>query len=166
MSTTPITHQNHYVPIWYQKGFIVSPGTSLQVLNLDPPRIDLPNGGSKVLRSVHLNRAPANCFVEEDLYTTRFGGVINDEVERYLFGPIDRLGAAAVRAFATGDQVGIHESFQDFFSYLDAQKMRTPKGLDWIKSKYRQLTQVDLMIEMQALRQMHCTMWVEAVREI
>ena len=102
----------------------------------------------------------------KDLYTTRFGGVINDEVERYLFGDIDRLGATAVRAFASGDVIGIHESFQHFFSYLDAQKVRTPKGLDWIKSKYPQLTQLDLMIEMQALRQMHCTMWVESVREI
>jgi hypothetical protein len=101
-----------------------------------------------------------------DLYTTRFGGVINDEVERHLFGEIDRLGAPAVRAFLSGDVVGIHKSFQNFFSYLDAQKVRTPKGLDWIKSKYPQLTQLELMIEMQALRQMHCTMWVECVREI
>lgn len=104
--------------------------------------------------------------MEEDLYTTRFGSVINDEVERYLFGEIDSLGAPAVRAFSSGDVVGIHNSFQNFFSYLDAQKVRTPKGLDWIKSKYPQLTQLELMIEMQALRQMHCTMWVESVREI
>jgi hypothetical protein len=104
--------------------------------------------------------------VEEDLYTTRFGSVINDEIERYLFGEIDSLGATAVRAFASGDAVGIHNSFQNFFSYLDAQKVRTPKGLDWIKSKYPGLTQLELMIEMQALRQMHCTMWVESVREI
>lgn len=166
MSAPQITRQNHYVPIWYQKGFIVDPSKSLQLLDLDPPRITLPDGRSKLLRSVHLNRAPSTCFVEEDLYTTRFGSVINDEVERYLFGAIDRLGATAVRAFASGDVVGIHESFQHFFSYLDAQKVRTPKGLDWIKSKYQQLTQLELMIEMQALRQMHCTMWVESVREI
>jgi hypothetical protein len=165
-SAQQITHQNHYVPIWYQKGFIVDPSKSLQLLDLDPPRIALPDGRSKLLRSFHLNRLPASCFVAEDLYTTRFGGVINDEVERYLFGSIDRLGATAVRALASGDVVGIHESFQNFFSYLDAQKVRTPKGLDWIKSKYKQLTQLGLMIEMQALRQMHCTMWVESVREI
>ncbi|MBA3031669.1 MAG: DUF4238 domain-containing protein [Gammaproteobacteria bacterium] len=165
-SDPQITRQNHYVPIWYQKGFIVAPSKSLQLLDLDPPRIDLPNGHSKQLQNVRLNRVPANCFVAEDLYTTRFGNVINDEVERYLFGTIDRLGAIAVRAFASGDMAGIHESFQQFFSYLDAQKVRTPKGLDWIKSKYPLLTQLDLMIEMQALRQMHCTMWVESVREI
>lgn len=165
MSAPQIAHQNHYVPIWYQKGFIVDPSKSLQVLDLDPPRIELPDGRSKLRRAI-INRAPANCFVEDDLYTTRFGSVISDEVERYLFGAIDRLGATAVRTFATGDLAGIHDSFQHFFSYLDAQKMRTPKGLDWIKSKYQQLTQLGLMIEMQALRQMHCTMWVESVREI
>lgn len=166
MSASQITHQNHYVPIWYQKGFIVAPSKSLQLLDLDPPRIALPDGRSKPLRNIHLNRVPAKCFVAKDLYTTRFGSVINDEVERYLFGTIDRLGAAAVRAFASGDLASIHESFQHFFSYLDAQKVRTPKGLDWINSKYPQLTQLGLMIEMQALRQMHCTMWVESVREI
>ena len=154
------------MPIWYQKGFIGDSSKLLQVLDLNPPRIALPDGSSKLGRDFHLNRAPATCFVAEDLYTTRFGTVINDEVERYLFGPIDRHGAAAVRAFASGDMVGIHESFQLFFSYLDAQKVRTPKGLDWIKGKYQQLTQIGLLVEMQALRQMHCTMWVESVREI
>lgn len=49
---------------------------------------------------------------------------------------------------------------------MDAQKIRTPKGLDWIKIKYPRLSQFQLMLEMQHIRQMHCTMWVEAVREI
>ncbi len=66
-SAPQITHQNHYVPIWYQKSFIVDPSNSLQLLDLDPPRIALPDGRSKLLRSVHLNRAPASCFVAEDL---------------------------------------------------------------------------------------------------
>jgi len=39
-------------------------------------------------------------------------------------------------------------------------------SLDWIRSCYGTLGQVDLMVEMQALRLMHCTMWVEGVREI
>jgi hypothetical protein len=154
------------VPIWYQKGFIVDPSKSLQLLDLDPPRTALSDGRIITGRAVHLNRAPKGCFWAEDLYTTRFGAAINDEVERYLFGAIDNFGAPAVRAFANGDPVAIHESFQRFFSYLDAQKVRTPKGLDWIKSKYPRLTQLDLMIEMQGLRQMHCAMWYESVREI
>ena len=160
-----VTHQNHYVPIWYQKGFIVGTGSSLNYLDLNPPTTILPNGRSISRRSLTY-RAPKSCFWSEDLYTTRFGAIINDEVERFLFGAIDDFGARAVRAFVSGEFDMIHPAFQHFFEYLDAQKLRTPKGLDWIKSKYPRLTQLDLMIEMQALRQMHCTMWYESVREI
>lgn len=71
-----------------------------------------------------------------------------------------------MRAFAGNDPRAIHNLFQHFFEYLDAQKLRTPKGLDWIKSNYPNLTQIGLMMEMQGLRQMHLTMWYEAVREV
>ena len=104
--------------------------------------------------------------MEQDLYTTRFGKTINDGVERFLFGAIDTSGARAVRAFAGNDPQAIHNHFQSFFAYLDAQKLRTPKGLDWIEIGYPRLTQFELMEEMQRLRQMHCAMWIECVREI
>ena len=39
-------------------------------------------------------------------------------------------------------------------------------GLDWIKSNYPLLDPQSLMYEMQSLRQMHITMWVEAVRKV
>lgn len=160
-----VTRHNHYVPIWYQKGFIVGTGASLNYLDLNPPATILPDG--RAIRGRALSyRAPKSCFWSKDLYTTQFGGILNDEIERFLFGTIDDFGARAVRAFASGDLVAIHKLFRHFFEYLDAQKLRTPKGLDWIKSKYPNLTQLDLMIEMQALRQMHCTMWYESVREI
>ena len=98
--------------------------------------------------------------------TTRFGKTINDEVERFLFGAINTSGARAVRAFAGNNPQAIHNHFQSFFAYLDAQKLRTPKGLDWIEIGYPRLTQFELMEEMQRLRQMHCAMWIECVREI
>lgn len=109
---------------------------------------------------------PAQCFYEYDLYTTSFFGFVNDEVERYLFGAIDISGSAAIRAIIDNDIAKLHKLFNKFFEYIDAQKIRTPKGLDWIKTKYSTLTQPELMLEMQHIRQMHCTMWVEAVREI
>ena len=111
-------------------------------------------------------RSPKQCFVEKDLYTTLFGQTPNDEIERFLFGPIDSTGALAVRAFTSNDHQAIHKHFQSFFEYLDAQKLRTPKGLAWIDIRYPNLTHMDLMVEMQHLRSMHCTMWVECVREI
>jgi hypothetical protein len=165
MASASITRQNHYVPIWYQKGFIPGPRQTLIYLDLDPRRHTLADGRVIVERKL-TPRAPKSCFWAEDLYTTRFGDTINDEVERFLFGAIDNEGAQAVRAFAANDLGTMHRIFQRFFEYMNAQKLRTPKGLDWIKSKYPKLDQIELMIEMQHLRQMHCTMWFECVREI
>jgi hypothetical protein len=55
---------------------------------------------------------------------------------------LDNDGAVAVRAVADSDPHAVHESFQDFFSYIDAQKIRTPKGLDWIRGRYGKLDQL------------------------
>lgn len=159
------THRNHYVPQWYQRRFLRDSKTPLYYLDLNPPRTILPSGEEVGPPALQRN-SPRNCFWGQDLYTTVFGNVQNDEIERFLFGAIDTDGANALRAVVGGDLRQIHDLFQRFFEYLDAQKLRTPKGLDWIRSNYPQLGQQDLMLEMQYLRQMHCTMWLEAVREI
>lgn len=91
---------------------------------------------------------------------------MNDKVEKILFNSIDARGAKAVRAFEGEDVSQMNDSFVGVFEYLDAQKLRTPKGLDWIKSRYSSLCQLQLMQEMQVLRLMHCAMWAEGVREI
>lgn len=160
-----ITRNNHYVPKWYQRGFLSRKQHKLHVLNLNPACTTLPNG--KELREPELESlGPKLAFKEFDLYTTRFGQALNDEIERFLFGEIDTRGAAAVRAWIAGDMVQIHHRFRDFFEYLDAQKLRTPKGLDSILRHYNGLPHLELMLQMQALRQMHATMWSECVREI
>jgi hypothetical protein len=137
----------------------------LYYLDLAPQRVILPTGKHVGPPALQRN-SPRLCFWEQDLYTTTFSGTPNDEIERFLFGAIDREGANAVRAILSADFEQIHNYFLGFFAYLDAQKLRTPKGLDWIKSRYSDLNQLNLMLEMQQLRQMHCTMWLEAVREI
>ena len=165
MVQSQLTRRNHYVPVWYQKGFHRGPRHKLHYLDLNPPRTTHPGGRTIVRQDIEL-RSPKRCFRETDLYTTRFGPALIDNVEKLLFGPIDTRGAAAVRAFARGYPRKLHATFQHFFEYLNAQKLRTPKGLDWIKTRYATLTQGALMQEMQHLRYMHCTMWVESVREI
>lgn len=155
---------NHYVPEWYQRRFLTDDRKKLFYLNLDPIT-QLPDGRKIKHREIS-EFAPSQCFCERDLYTTQFGEAINDEIERSLMGALDTNGAKAVAAIAEGDEIAVHEALQPFFEYLDAQKLRTPKGLDWIRSKYAKLSQVDLMMEMQGLRTMHCTMWAEGVREI
>lgn len=137
----------------------------LHVRNLRPSDKALPNG-QRVPEPEIEELGPKLAFYALDLYTTRFGKVLNDDVETFLFGPIDKTGADAVRAWISGNPNQIHRRFQDFFNYMDAQKLRTPKGLDWILKRYHGLPQMELMVQMQALRQMHCTMWSECVREI
>ena len=159
------SRRNHYVPKWYQRGFLPSDGETLHYLDRHPERRELADGRTITGNSLR-SLPPTRCFRQKDLYTTLFGPIVNDEIERFLFGPIDDTGAKAVRAFAAGDAQGIHRHFLAFFEYMDAQKLRTPKGLDWIAARYPDLGQFELMLEMQALRQMHCTMWAECVREI
>ncbi|MEI7087755.1 DUF4238 domain-containing protein [Pectobacterium carotovorum] len=157
------TRDNHYVPQWYQMGFVDERNN--QLCHLTRRKIDLLNGEPKIVYSKKWYTS-AQRFYEIDLYSTLFGTEINDEIEQRLFGPIDDNGSKSVRAYLTDDQSQWHHNFEDLFTYLDAQKLRTPKGLDWIKSKYPELTQMQLMLEMQSLRTMHCTLWAEGVREL
>jgi hypothetical protein len=159
------TRRNHYVPVWYQKDFGNTDPPRIYCLDLGPQEPAAPAGGPHGARRPDQG-SPKRFFWSQDLYTTLLLGTPNDEIERFLFGTIDNDGAVAVRAVASGDPRAVHDSFQNFFSYIDAQKIRTPKGLDWIRARYGKLNQHELMGEMQALRQMHCTMWLEAVREV
>jgi hypothetical protein len=163
--SSQVTRNNHYVPEWYQRGFLEKHQFQLNYLDMAPMNKGLPDGRVITMNNLR-KRGPSGCFQEYDLYSTRFGAVINDEVEKFLFGSIDTRGAKAVRAFVSGDASEMHHAFQDFFEFIDAQKLRTPKGLDWIKARYPALDQAQLMIEMQGLRFMHCRMWTEGVREI
>jgi hypothetical protein len=161
-----ITRQNHYVPEWYQKRFLSSEKSAFYYLNLAPPIIDLPNGKKKKLNDVRWPFKPSQCFCLKDLYTTHYYGFLNDEIERYLFGKIDNVGTKAIDAMAEQEFKSLHDNFLNFFQYIDIQKIRTPKGLAWIKSKYPSLTYNQLLYEMQRIQQLHCSIWSEAVREI
>lgn len=157
------TRNNHFVPQWHQNGFVDERDNELR--HLKRREIKLKDGSIKVVYGKKWFTS-AQCFYEPDLYSAFFGMIVNDDIEKKLFGPIDDNGADAVKAFLTDDQAQWHHNFQDFFTYLDAQKLRTPKGLDWVKSKYPKLSQIQLMTEMQALRTVHCTLWAEGVREL
>lgn len=157
------TRDNHYVPQWHQKGFMDERGN--QLCHLTRREINLPNGELKIANSKKWYTS-AQSFYGVDLYSIFFGTEVSDDIERKLFGPIDEGGSKAVRAFLTNDHSQWHHNFEDFFTYLDTQKLRTPKGLDWIKSKYPELDQKQLMLEMQSLRTIHCTLWAESVREL
>lgn len=165
MSKKDITRDNHYVPIWHQKGFLSNGRDRLHYLNMSPDEIHLPDGRIKHHRDL-FESYPSQCFYQTDLYSTFFGAHVNDEIEQELFGKIDTSGSNAIRAFLGGDISAWHENFESFFIYLDAQKFRTPKGLEWISARYPHLDQNALMMEMQGVRAINCTLWSEGVREI
>ena len=56
--------------------------------------------------------------------------------------------------------------FSNFFSTSIPRKHARPRGLDWIQSQFPRLDQNELMLEMQAIHTMHCTIWAQGVREI
>lgn len=160
-----LTRNNHYVPQWYQEGFFEPGASTLHYLDMIPSKQELPDGRI-ITKRARFNWPTQKCFRQRDLYSTFFGTSINDEIERKLFGRIDSSGSDAVKAFIGTDVAQWIERFEEFYTYIDAQKFRTPKGLDWLKSQYPALDQNELMEEMQGLRMMHCTIWSEGVREI
>lgn len=156
------SRKNHYVPVWYQTGFQLH-ATDNWLLDISAPR--LRPDGTPIDFSPR--RRPAkSSFWENELYVTRFGEVINDEVETVLFQEIDNFGADAVRAFVAGDERAMHYQLESLLSYLGAQKLRTPRGLAWIQTRFPALSQVELLTELQHLRHMFGTLWAESVREI
>lgn len=159
------TRNNHYVPRWYQEGFFEADSKTLAYIDMQPPRKTLADGRIIVEKS-KFDAPTSRAFREWDLYSTFFGTSVNDEIERRLFGAIDSKGANAIRAFMGTNEAEWHQHFETFFAYIDIQKIRTPKGLDWLKAQYPNLAQNELMYEMQGIRMIHCTIWTEGVREI
>jgi hypothetical protein len=156
---------HHYVPQWYQEGFFETGRKTLAYVDRHPRQETLSDGRIITHRS-KFDTPTSRAFCESDLYSTFFGNWVNEEIERRLFGDIDTRGSKAIRAFSERDVSEWHRHFQTLFEYIDIQKIRTPKGLDWVKAQYPSLTQNNLMMEMQGIRMMHCTIWTEGVREI
>lgn len=160
-----VTRRNHYVPRWYQERFFVDGHNTIAYLDLEPPQKTLPDGRT-VTERAYFDAPTSRAFWKQDLYSTFFGASVNDEIERKLFGDIDRRGVHAITAFSGNDESAWHQNFETLFEYLDIQKLRTPKGLDWLKTQYPGLSQNELMFEMQGVQFMNCTIWSEGVREI
>lgn len=161
-----VTRDNHYVPQWYLEGFFEPGRKSLAYVDMTPDQKVLPDGRVITQNGAWNDTPTSRAFFQTDLYSTFFGTAVNDEIERRLFGDIDTRGSQAVRAFIGTDMREWHDHFQDFFAFLDIQKIRTPKGLAWLEAQYPALTQNELMFEMQGIRMLHCTIWVSGVREI
>lgn len=163
---TQQSYRHHYVPQWYQKGFLLEGHTAFKVLDLSP-KIFRDSKGVVVGKGREiLNKGPDAWFFERDLYTTRVLGKPNDDIERLLFGEIDRTGKEAINALIESNWEKVHFTYTQVFEFLDALRLRTPKGLRFLRATLQAKNQQELMIQMQKFRRMHCVMWMEGAIEI
>jgi hypothetical protein len=153
------------VPQWYQRRFL--PGGRGQFFYLDLKPDTVVCDGVPHQRDALLRWGPKKCFYRDDLYTVRLGRWTTDEIERRFFGEVDRRGRDAVAHFAELDGIveGTFTPSRDLVAYMDAQKFRTPRGLDLIKFRTGSLDHNVALAEMQG-RFQYTTMWTEGVWEI
>ena len=160
---------NHYVPVWYQKRFIPPSQRDNELLYLDlkPGTFTDPRGVTHSRRAMR-RLGPKHCFCKDDLYTTNFGSAESTEIERQFFGSIDSKGRDAVEHFANFDySTGKNGSaLMDIMMFMSTQKLRTPKGLGWLKEQVRINDRNRLLHRMVGLRQLFCAIWTESVWQI
>src|SRR4249919_1247068 len=159
---------NHYVPQWYQRGFIPEGQTDRELFYLDlRPESFVDSRGVKHEKRALRRLGPRRCFAEDDLYTARFGEIESREIERVFFGQIDTRGKDAVEFFAQYDHTAIEsDALKDFLLYLSTQKLRTPKGLDWLAGETGAVTQVESLRHLLQFRDLFSAIWAECVWQI
>ena len=156
---------NHYVPEWYQKRFLAGGQTRHHYLDLRPDKVT--TNGHTYHRKAELYWGPKRCFAQDDLYTTKWGGLNNREIEKFFFGPIDSAGKKAVEHFADFKFTnGTRDAWNDLVQYISVQKLRTPKGLKWLKQVTQSSDRNDTLIQLQRLRNIFCNIFAEAVWQI
>ena len=163
---TQQSHRHHYVPIWYQKGFLGPGQTSFKILDMRPQVFRDASGKVRGQGPAILNKGPDAHFWERDLYTIRWLGRTDDIIERQLFGAIDKTGQRAIQAWLAEDYRTVHETYMHVYEFMDALRLRTPKGLQFVQAMTEKKSQLDLMVAMQEMRRMHCIMWAEGCLEI
>lgn len=160
-------HVHHYVPQWYQKRFLHEGQGKFYYLDLHPETIKCER--VKYVRRSLLRWGPPRCFCERDLYAMKLGNLSTDDVEKYFFGAIDNHGREAVRFFS--DYAGIprgvdiHQAFQVLPQYMDAQRFRTPRGLEFLRAALGVRDKNSTLLAMQQLFRYHTTMWMEGIWE-
>ncbi len=177
LTTRNVAAKHHYVPVWYQKRFIPHENENYFCLRKAKGNILNPNGTPVIYERV-FPTGPRQCFVEGRLYTVSLLGVRDEAIETRLFGRIDSIGSKSFDSLIDERgwcQEGGTDRWRDFLDYMGAQKLRTPKGLDWIRALLRFRSEggiyfpIDkniVLAGMQQLIQMHSTIWTESIWEI
>lgn len=107
------------------------------------------------------------CFAQDDLYTTRWGSTTNTDIEKFFFGKLDAKAPVAIDCFAnfTPDSVE-GDTFKIFLEYMSVQKLRTPKGLAWLKDFTQSQNPNYTLFQLQRLQRLFCATWSDCVWQI
>jgi hypothetical protein len=156
-------HHNHYVPKWYQRRFMLPGQGKYWYLDLKPETIE--RDGHKYMRNALRNLGPTSCFAEADLYTTKWGGKENVDIEKFFFGQVDTDGKFAVEFFSDlqFDHPDQHDAFNGLMNYMSVQKLRTPKGLGWLAQLPAGRDHNERLFLLQDIQNVFCATWTECV---
>jgi hypothetical protein len=128
---------NHYVPRWYQQRFLPAGRKQRELFyfHKEQRAVRDSKGRNHSLPEVE-RRTLRNCFAQRDLYTLAFRGILSTEFERSFFGQVDNKGRNAIAFWTEFDHTSIDpDAFLTILTYLSTQKLRTPKGLDWLAAR-------------------------------
>lgn len=156
---------NHYVPEWYQKRFLPNGTSKFYYLDLTPETVT--ENGHTYTRKSLLRWGPSSCFAQDDLYTTGWGDIQNRDIEKFFFGRYDNEAPSAIDHFANykfGEKS--EQSFNMLLPYMCVQKMRTPKGLAWLRGVTRSIDQNETLFYLQEFQALFCAIWTECVWQI
>lgn len=156
---------NHYVPEWYQRRFMLPGQRKFWYLDTRP---ETKTQGSATWTRRHLlHWGPALCFAQDDLYTTHWGGVEDREIERSFFGAIDENGKAAVEYFSDFAHPSAHDRHvRHLLRYMSTQKLRTPKGLGWLRDQMRAPDPNVTLLTLTEFRDIFGAIWCECIWQI
>ena len=159
------SHAHHYVPQWYQRRFLTPGNDRFFYLDLHPETVV--RDGVSHERDSLLRLGPKLCFRRDDLYTVKLGSWTTDQIERRFFGVVDTQGRDAVSHFAEFGKIDkpTWDASRNLVPYMDAQKFRTPRGLDLIKKYVGSTDHNTALFEMPGKFEFS-TMWMEGVWEI
>jgi hypothetical protein len=163
----PEYRRNHYVPEWYQQRFLANNVQEKKFYYMDLTPDSISNGRRRYKRKALLRWGPSRCFCEQDLYTTKFGDWQSTEIEEKFFGKIDSAGSRAVEYWSKFEHPSIDpESFQKLLLYMSIQKLRTPKGLDYLAHLVNLSDKNMVLFRLQELEQLFCALWTECIWSI
>ncbi|MCK9360670.1 DUF4238 domain-containing protein [Patescibacteria group bacterium] len=160
--------RNHYVPEWYQRRFLL-PGqknAELYYLNFKPKQFIDSKGRVYTDKAVR-RRGVSVCFAQDDLYTIAFRNIDPKIIEKQFFGEIDARGMGAVDYFENFTHPSVNNpAFEAMILFMSTQKLRTPKGLEWLAQKSKTVNKHTVLRKMWEFQKLYCAIWTECVWQI